>query len=975
MKIGIFGDLHIHSYKRFGLNPVSGLSRRLDDQVCILNQMLDIFKNVKYVIGGGDILHKSSEIPTECINILRHFFYQLDLFGIKTFMVTGNHDLVVLDNPIWYNITTNFFNVNNDMSFINDNNIKLINYNDVVDYNVIKGYNLVILHKMPIGSKQNGYTFEDGIDWKTLSQNNKLVLFAHNHERQKLSDNCYVLGDVMHLDFGDTGERGVYIFDTELGNLEFIKLKYPEFITVNAVNDIKMDGNYYRLKGVKTKLDNTNVITEVDPVFFDERIKSDNFELILDEWIRLNNKEPKIIESVRKILSTRVNSICNIFKGTVVKIEGFNFLSYEKFDVDISKGFIIIKGSNGAGKSTIVGEALCWGLTGETTKGLTGDDVIRNRPIKQKNCEIKITLKDADVTITIIRSRKDGLVVLYKVKDGDVVNVTEGLRQLDRQKKLEELVGFNKDVFLSSCYFSQEGLVTLTGLSDTEKTDMITNLLGFDQYSDLYDKVFNEQKLLSSNIEIIRNEIQNIDFNIIRLEDRKKSINIDIELANKMEMDSNSKILDLNNDILDLNKSKEFMRCRINSNSVELKEHTKDIKDIQEKEESVSIDLKILEKNIIKIKEDRDALMLKCNTATSEVKSIEKEIKVLELEQFNISHLLVGVQCDKCKSVITNEHKETHINDLNDRLKNKKEELLVFNNEYNNILNLFNNKNTECDNVNKEILKYRQILNLLINERIKFIEEDKIRESMEFEYLTEERTIDNKIHNKELEIKFQSEHIEKVRDGIIDKRKELDTLRLKIESEINSKLLKNNDILQLTDTINNLDFWKMSFSSKGIRSVLLDRFCNQFNKIVVEYISNISNGNIQVVLTPTKLTKGGEERNKIGLDIVVDGCSSTYNGLSGGEKARVNTALCLSLNKWISTKYGLLNGLLGIIVLDELFGSVDPEGEEALARQIIEESKNKTVFVISHTVELGSWADKVWNVYKEHYISKLKICN
>jgi len=169
-----------------------------------------------------------------------------------------------------------------------------------------------------------------------------------------------------------------------------------------------------------------------------------------------------------------------------------------------------------------------------------------------------------------------------------------------------------------------------------------------------------------------------------------------------------------------------------------------------------------------------------------------------------------------------------------------------------------------------------------------------------------------------------------------------------------------------------LDFWKVAFSSKGIRAVLLDRFCNDFNSVVNDYLAMASNGSMSIAVSPVSVTKGGEERNKIGMQIMMADREAQYKTLSGGEKRRVDVSLCLALNKFIANKNGLASGLLGIIILDEMFSYIDRVGEEAMAGILWAEAENKAVIVISHTPELSSYAKDIWRVVKKDGVSMLE---
>lgn len=111
------------------------------------------------------------------------------------------------------------------------------------------------------------------------------------------------------------------------------------------------------------------------------------------------------------------------------------------------------------------------------------------------------------------------------------------------------------------------------------------------------------------------------------------------------------------------------------------------------------------------------------------------------------------------------------------------------------------------------------------------------------------------------------------------------------------------------------------------------------------------------------------------MTITLDGKEVTYTSLSGGEKRRIDCALCFGLSKYITLKYQLgSGGILGLLILDEVFSYLDQTGEDALAILLAEEGKDKAVFVIDHMFGLKAYADDVWTVKKASGISTLEIC-
>ena len=72
----------------------------------------------------------------------------------------------------------------------------------------------------------------------------------------------------------------------------------------------------------------------------------------------------------------------------------------------------------------------------------------------------------------------------------------------------------------------------------------------------------------------------------------------------------------------------------------------------------------------------------------------------------------------------------------------------------------------------------------------------------------------------------------------------------------------------------------------------------------------------------------------------------------------------LALNLIASRHFGIEDGLFGILVLDEIFSSLDEAGVEVVY-QIINGFTARSIFVISHDPSMKSMFDKVLTVVRD----------
>ena len=971
MRVGIFSDTHLYNWRNFsGLSSKEGdVSKRLAEQIKAIKDASIIFREQKvdYTVFGGDWVHSVGVVQNEVLNVSQDVVKLFD----NLLVVDGNHDTPVRVNPKQVHIFTNIIRTLSGNGRV-PKNIKLISFYDEVDYDVVKGYDLVVLHKTPYGSKVGNYVFEEGVDWKKLSENNKFVVFGHIHETQILGPGCFVIGAPYHLTFGDVGERGVWIIDTETCGTLFCRLDAPQFITVQDVTEIKDDRNYYRVLSSTEKIEKENVISVVKPKVFEERIKSDSFYSILDEWLVLNNKDKGYLDVVKDLIEEKLQKAHSVFKGKLREVRIENFGSVKNASYKVKNGFTLVTGntdnfdSNGSGKTTLLGESIFWALFGSTTKELTGDDVIMRG---EKDCRVELDLVGRESEVTVRRTRKDGLEIQLFDK-GMEVPIPKGMKQTDIQKYFEEeILGFDKNTFLSSCYFSQENLVMLTGLSDLDKTNMITNLLGFECYENLYLSVRERQSKFE-------NEVRSLDLLAMGIERKKELEESKVDMYKRSEDEAREELSSIDIKIDNECSKKEDLKKQltvVDATVIDKTDYKVLWNESVEKEEELTDKLKELSANVDKFTSEKAEATSEMRVADSEIGHRKNEIRKLTLEISNLESLKRGVRCDKCGAIVSDENIGLFVNEKKDAIRNLETEQNKF--------TLFIEKQSEtikkCD---VEILKFvseknktvssisevkRQLQDIKYKE-VKQLEESKRVESQRVSLLAQIDSCDRMIKSYAESKNSLVKKIEKIGQDIVEVNKNVLTIQTELEKV-------NSDKVRITENIDICEFWKVAFSAKGIRAVLLDRFCNEFNSSVNIYLSQVSNGSMGITLTPTKTMKSGEERNKIGMVIGLESREVDYRSLSGGEKRRVDASLCFGLNNWIGKKYGIEYGLLGVIVCDEVFAFLDKAGEESIAQLLSEEGQNKAVFVIDHALTLDAYADRVWRVVKRKGISELEI--
>ena len=160
-------------------------------------------------------------------------------------------------------------------------------------------------------------------------------------------------------------------------------------------------------------------------------------------------------------------------------------------------------------------------------------------------------------------------------------------------------------------------------------------------------------------------------------------------------------------------------------------------------------------------------------------------------------------------------------------------------------------------------------------------------------------------------------------------------------------------------------FWVAGFGREGIRAALLHDFCRVFTVEVNDTLAQMGIGMSAEMSPATKLkSRKDEVRDRLSYKITTDTGEMEYQELSGGEKVRIDLASMLALNLIASRHFGIEDGLFGILVLDEIFSSLDEAGVE-IVYQIINGFTARSTYVISHDPSMKSMFDKVLTVVRD----------
>jgi exonuclease SbcC len=154
-----------------------------------------------------------------------------------------------------------------------------------------------------------------------------------------------------------------------------------------------------------------------------------------------------------------------------------------------------------------------------------------------------------------------------------------------------------------------------------------------------------------------------------------------------------------------------------------------------------------------------------------------------------------------------------------------------------------------------------------------------------------------------------------------------------------------------TELIQRMKVLEKAFGREGVQSLLIEQAIPEIEERANELLDRLTGGEMRVLL-PTQRQNKTSETVRETLDIRIQDSvgERPYDNFSGGEQFRVNFAIRLALSQLLANRAG---ARLQTLVIDEGFGSQDPQGRQRLVEAINTiQDEFKVILVITHIDEL-----------------------
>ena len=132
---------------------------------------------------------------------------------------------------------------------------------------------------------------------------------------------------------------------------------------------------------------------------------------------------------------------------------------------------------------------------------------------------------------------------------------------------------------------------------------------------------------------------------------------------------------------------------------------------------------------------------------------------------------------------------------------------------------------------------------------------------------------------------------------------------------------------------------------RGVRASVLARTLSGLESVANVYLARLAGEGLRLRLQPYTERKSGTVSDVVSLEVEGAGNGHGYRAASAGERKRMDVAMLLALGEVASAAHGVRPGTL---FADEVFDSLDEQGQDAACELLGEIAQERCVVVISH---------------------------
>lgn len=613
-----------------------------------------------------------------------------------------------------------------------------------------------------------------------------------------------------------------------------------------------------------------------------------------------------------------------------------------------NQGLVLLQGenlddtsanSNGVGKSSIP-DALCWCVYGETAREESGDDVVNDKA--KKGTVVTCIWEDGTTRYRIARHRKHPTFknethVEQSTDAGATwTTLTKGTEK-ETQKVILDIIGCSYDVFRASIYSGQESMPDLPNMTDKQLKLLVEEASGVERLEGAYriaaDRLAERKRehvalttkrdglasqLESAKVALASRKIEHDRFEEGRPERAK------IHHAQAAEV--RASIIEAAGKLKGAGEAEKGARAA--EIAKQLSEHSRSERAVQELALDVTDALKIL-----------TTAKSRCEHGLAEVRRRKDALDNIAEEATK--------PCPECGKP----HTEAEIEDLRRHMTDALRQKIIEAKELQGkVAEAQARHDAAVAKVREAQAKLPDVSHLTAEQAA--INRDLMAlERLKAQVLTRKKDFDRLVELAKSELTATNPYAAAIADA--DTR--VKTLLAGID-DLNTQIAFQEVAVEVAANVAKV------FSPAGVRAHILDTVTPFLNDRTADYLSALSDGNIEAVWTTLGQTSKGELREKFNIAVKNSKGAKSFKGLSGGEKRKVRLATALALQDLVASR---ATKNLGLWIGDEIDGALDRAGLERLMVILERKARERgTVIVVSHH-DLKDWCDNVCIVTKQ----------
>ncbi|MHA1454234.1 MAG: AAA family ATPase, partial [Promethearchaeota archaeon] len=505
-----------------------------------------------------------------------------------------------------------------------------------------------------------------------------LVMFGHVHLKQNLyeDDRIVVLGSSDRIHMGERDSKKYYaIYEPEEDNLEFNEIKCRTLLKIEVeVPKATKDLTEYVLqklpsqkvvknavcqvsvkytRGKQGQINKNEIEQHFSSSFYTtisyleqseeelQHLREANlaplslFENFLEQKYHQSDHYDELLNIGSELIDTQLRTSEVTEKGALsiqsIDVQNFNKYGKGPNKIQFDKDLYVIKGPTGTGKSSLL-DAVTFALFKRSVRrdvGLTIDEIL------YEDGYVELELRIGENTINVKRRQKPPK--LQIIVNGK--KPFQGMSITEKENRLEEIVGYDYEGFISSFFIRQQELQIFSSLSSADRQKRLAKLFKLKIFQNMDKNLKDKIEKAKGEHSVLEGTISAHQENIDKLPETKEALgNADTDFKQiKVAITNHKKAIKDGKKNLEELKDKVMQYNNITNKIGDLEktetENERDLKTYQKKQvdyEKIKRqlkDFKDLTKELKELRKLRDDLKDKSSQKTLVESQIQHQIK------------------------------------------------------------------------------------------------------------------------------------------------------------------------------------------------------------------------------------------------------------------------------------------------------------------------------------------------------------